>query len=122
MGRDCNIDPSQGYGDFRKTSPVLVDSRFRLVLYHRQLFQGQRSLRRLSFIEMAKDNDVLWSTEVGGSEDFFFIISMLKSALNFVLSLSATSTYDSQYASASELPAASLNGRFEHAVISGEAR
>ncbi|ODT45084.1 MAG: hypothetical protein ABS70_03980 [Nitrospira sp. SCN 59-13] len=72
MGRDCNIDPSSGYGDFRKTPPVLVDSRFRLVLYHRELFQGQRSLRRLSLIEMAQDNDVLWSTEVGGSEDFFF--------------------------------------------------
>ena len=58
----------------------------------------------------------------GGSEDFFFIISMLKSAFNFVLSLSSTSTYDSEYASASELLAASLNGRFEHAVMAGETR
>ncbi len=90
------------------------------MLYHRQLFQGQRSLRRLSVIEMAQDNDVLWSTEVGGSEDFFFINSMLKSALNFVLSRSSTSTYGSQYASASELLAASLNDRFEHAAIAGK--
>ena len=46
--------------------------------------------------------------------------SMLKSALNFVLSRSSTSTYDSQYASVSELLAASLNDRFEHAAHAGE--
>ncbi|MCE7978127.1 MAG: hypothetical protein DYH03_13515 [Nitrospira sp. NTP1] len=34
---------------------------------------------------MAQDNDVLWSTEVGGSEDFFFINNMLKTAASFVL-------------------------------------
>jgi hypothetical protein len=69
---------------------------------------------------MAQDNDVLWSTESGGSEDFFFMSSMLKSALNFVLSRSSTSTYDSQYASVSELLAALLNDRFEHAAHAGE--
>ena len=119
MGRDCNIDLSSGYGDFRKTSPVLVDSRFRLVLYHRQLFQGQRSLRRLSLIEMAQDNDVLWSTGPVGPRTFF-LSSMLKSSLNFVLSRSSTSTYGSQYASVSELLAASLNDRFEHTAFAGE--
>ena len=69
---------------------------------------------------MAQDNDVLWSTEVGGSEDFFFMSSMLKSALNFVLSRSSTSTYDSQYASVSDPLAASLNDRFEHTAFAGE--
>jgi len=45
---------------------------------------------------------------------------MLKSALNFVLSRSSTSTYGSQYASVSDLLAASLNDRFEHSVMAGE--
>ncbi|HNN43176.1 MAG TPA: hypothetical protein PKL10_12860, partial [Nitrospira sp.] len=40
---------------------------------------------RLSLIEMAQDNDVLWSTESGGSEDFFFMSSMLKTAARVVL-------------------------------------
>lgn len=50
-----------------------------------------------------------------GSEDVFFN-SMLKSALSVVLGRSTTSTYGSQYASVSELPAALLKDRFEHAV------
>jgi hypothetical protein len=47
---------------------------------------------------------------------------MLKSALNFVLSRSSTSTYGSQYASASEFLAASLNDRFKQAAIAGDPR
>ncbi len=45
---------------------------------------------------------------------------MLKSALNFVLSRSSTSTYGSQYVEVDERLAASLNDRFEHSVIAGE--
>jgi len=41
---------------------------------------------------------------------------MLKSVLSVVLSRSTTSTYCSQYVWVSELPAALLNDRFEHAV------
>jgi hypothetical protein len=41
---------------------------------------------------------------------------MLKSAFSVVLGRSTTSTYGAQFASVSELPAALLKDRFEHAV------